>query len=71
MEESHERLLPFLLQGMEPYEVNQYLGLLQKSFVGGTSRLFTRNSHYLKNLDEEFGDVCQIARERISELVAP
>lgn len=71
MEESHGRLLPFLLQGLQPHEINQYIGLFQKSFEGGKSRFFTRTSFCLKNADEEFKDVCKMAQERISELTAP
>jgi len=70
MEESHGRLLPFLLQGIQPHEVCQYLGLFQKAFEGGKSRIFTRMSFCLKNADEEFKDVCKLAQERIAELIA-
>lgn len=70
MEESHGRQLPFLLQGLQPHEVYQYLGLFQTAFEGGKSRMFTRMSFCLKNADEEFKEVCKLAQERIAELTA-
>ena len=70
MEASHAQLLPFLLQGLEPHDIHQYLGLLQCSFEGGKTKLFTRISFVLKNAGEEFQDVCKVAQERINALSA-
>lgn len=71
MEETHGRLLPFFLQGLEPHEISQYIGLLHSSCDGGKSRVFTRISFCLKNADDEFKEVCMAAQGIISELATP
>jgi len=71
MEETHGRLLPFLLQGLEAHEISQYIGLLQSSFKGGKSRVYTRMSFCLKNADEEFKEVCRVAQAKMIELANP
>lgn len=68
MEETHGRLLPFLLQGLQAHEINQYIGLFRSSFEGGKSRIYTRMLFCLKNADDEFREVCRVAQAKMSEL---
>jgi hypothetical protein len=70
MEMSHGHLLPYLLQGLQPHEIQQYLGILQhlSEQNNTTPQLLLQVSQILSNADEEFAGVWKVAQERVPTL---
>jgi hypothetical protein len=68
METSHGHLLPYLLQGLRPHEIHQYLGILQHFSKQTNSQVLLRVSQILSNADEEFLGVWKVAQERVPAL---
>lgn len=68
MEASHSRLLPYLLEGLKPHEVHQYLGIMKLSTADNAEKnsMLRRIAHVLNN--EEFEYVRKVAIDRIPSL---
>jgi len=70
MESTHSRLLPFLLEGLKPHEVHQYLGLMT-SFTSDFDKnsMLPRIAHALNN--EDYEKVRKVAVDRVPSLGGP
>jgi len=70
MESMHSRLLPYLLEGLKPHEVHQYLGLMT-SFTNENEKnaMLPRIAHALHN--DEYENVRKVAVDRVPTLGGP
>lgn len=70
MESMHSRLLPYLLEGLKPHEVHQYLGLMT-SFTNENEKnaMVPRIAHALQN--DEYENVRKVAVDRVPTLGGP
>ncbi|MCO5602943.1 hypothetical protein L7F22_057084 [Adiantum nelumboides] len=64
MESMHARLFPFMLSGLQPHQIHQYINLLQKSLEEGNKVTLGRLMTALKQADDEYGSVWAVVRER-------
>lgn len=71
METTHSRLLPYLLEGLKPHEVHQYLGLMT-SFTSDYEKnsMLPRIAHAL-NSSDEYESVRKVAVDRVPSLGGP
>lgn len=65
-EMTHFTLLPYLLQGLLPFEVHQYLGLMIQYTVRERISILPRIVHSLG--DDEWLDVWRVAKDRVPSL---
>lgn len=70
MESLHAHLFPFLLSGLQPHEIHQYLHLLQKSLEDGKAASLTRMMGALKHSDDEYDLIWSLVKDRVPELTS-
>lgn len=69
METSHSSLLPYLLEGLRPHEVQQYLGIMIWSSDKEKISVVPKIARVLET--DEFQDVWKVAVERFPTLAEP
>jgi glutathione S-transferase/iron-sulfur cluster repair protein YtfE (RIC family) len=69
METSHSSLLPYLLEGLRPHEVQQYLGIMIWSSDKEKISVVPKIARVLET--DEFQDVWKVAVERFPTLAGP
>ncbi|CAM6090089.1 unnamed protein product [Calypogeia fissa] len=67
MESSHKHLFPFLLAGLNPQDIYQYMMVLHRNLWETRPSLFTQMLHVIHHSDDEFRAVKKLVRERFSE----
>lgn len=70
MESMHARLFPFMLSGLQPHQIHQYVSLLQKSLEEGNKALLSRMLTILKQTEDEYAPVWVVVKERLPTLAA-
>lgn len=70
MESMHARMLSFMLSGLHPHQIHQYLSLLQKSLEESNKVLLTRMMTALKQSDDEYAFVWGVVKERLPTLAS-
>ncbi len=70
MEASHAHLLPFLLQGLCPHEIHQYLGAMQSSSKEENSKILERVLQVMSLASEEYEGLKKLVQERVTALAA-
>ncbi|KAI5073111.1 hypothetical protein GOP47_0011124 [Adiantum capillus-veneris] len=68
MESMHARLFPFMLSGLQPHQIHQYINLLQKSLEESNKATLGRMMTALKQADDEHASVWAVVRERFPSL---
>lgn len=70
MESMHARMFSFMLSGLHPHQIHQYLSLLQKSLEESNKVLLTRMMTALKQSDDEYAFVWGVVKERLPTLAS-
>lgn len=71
MESTHARMFSFMLSGLWPHQIHQYLSLLHKSLADECNKLlFTRMMTALRQSDDEYASVWGVVKERLPALAS-
>eukprot|EP00250_Pteridium_aquilinum_P014693 c22142_g1_i1 orf=488-1969(+) len=70
MESTHARMFSFLLSGLHPHQIHQYLNLLQKSLEESNKVFLARMMTALKQSEDEYAFVWSVVKERLPTLAS-